>query len=157
MGGLKSNGIVARAMQSVKGMIRKDDSKLTGRKMQGASWSRAPQLAPWIAELAGFRLSRFEVGQDGKTAHERLMGKSAKVQGMMFAEGILWKKRHVPEVRSESPFACGGRRVLWCQDDHRRVHSGRKAWLLARERGQDQTGETTMEPRHRRSMIVRAP
>ena len=33
---------------------------------------------PWIAERAGFLLTRFEVGRDGKTACERLKGKSAK-------------------------------------------------------------------------------
>ena len=39
----------------------------------------------WIAEQAGFLLTRFEVGRDGKTAYERLKGKSAKVQGLSFA------------------------------------------------------------------------
>ena len=33
------------------------------------------------------------VGRDGKTAYERLKGKSAKVQGMTFAEEILWKRK----------------------------------------------------------------
>ena len=37
--------------------------------------------------------TRFEVGRDGKTAYERLKGKSAKVQDMAFAEGILWKRK----------------------------------------------------------------
>ena len=46
-----------------------------------------------IAEHAGFLLKRFEVGRDGKTAYERLRGKSAKVQGMAFAEGFLWKRK----------------------------------------------------------------
>ena len=48
---------------------------------------------PWIAVQAGFLLTRFEVGRDGKTAYERLEGKSANVQGVSFAEGILAKKR----------------------------------------------------------------
>ena len=47
---------------------------------------------PWIAEHATFLLSRFEVGKDGKTAYERVKGKAAKVQGMSFAEGIMWKR-----------------------------------------------------------------
>ena len=34
-----------------------------------------------------------EVGQDGMPAHERLEGKSAKVQGMIIVEGIQWKRR----------------------------------------------------------------
>ena len=43
-------------------------------------------ICPWIAEHAGFLLSRFEVGQDGKSAHGRFEGKSANMQGMMFAD-----------------------------------------------------------------------
>ena len=37
-------------------------------------------------------LTSFEVGRDGKTAYERLKGKSAKVQDVSFAEGILRKR-----------------------------------------------------------------
>ena len=37
---------------------------------------------PWIADRAGFFWTRFEVGRDGKTANERLKGKSLKVQGI---------------------------------------------------------------------------
>ena len=48
---------------------------------------------PWIAEHAGFLLTRFEVGRDGKTAYERLKGTSAEVQGMAFAEVIFWKRK----------------------------------------------------------------
>jgi len=47
----------------------------------------------WMAEYAAFLLTRFEVGTDGRTAYERMKGKKAKVQGMEFAEGILWKRR----------------------------------------------------------------
>ena len=42
-------------------------------------------------EHAGLLLTRFEIGRDGKTAYVRLIGKSAKLQGMSFAEAILWK------------------------------------------------------------------
>ena len=44
---------------------------------------------PWIADWAGFLRTRFEVGRDGKTANERLKVKSAKVQGISFAEGVF--------------------------------------------------------------------
>ena len=44
---------------------------------------------PWIAAQARFLFTRFEVGRDGKTAHERLKENSAKVQGLSFAEVIL--------------------------------------------------------------------
>ena len=48
---------------------------------------------PWLAEHGGFLLSKFEVGQGGWMAYERQKGKTAKVQGMMFAERILWIRR----------------------------------------------------------------
>ena len=34
-----------------------------------------------------------EIGKDRKTAYERLKGKKAKVQGLEFGEGVLWKRR----------------------------------------------------------------
>ena len=44
---------------------------------------------PGIADRAGFFWTRFEVDRDGKTANERLKGKSAKVHGMSFADGVF--------------------------------------------------------------------
>ena len=91
VGSSKSNGIVERAIQSVQGMIRTIRSDIEGR--WGVKIDATHSIWPWIAEHAGFLLMRFEVGRDGKTAYERLKGKSAKVQGMAFAEGILWKRK----------------------------------------------------------------
>ena len=86
VGNSKSNGISETAIQSVQGMIR------TIRSAIEENWEVTIDVAhsvwPWIAEQAGFFLTRFEVGRDGKTAHERLKGESAKVQGMSFAEGV---------------------------------------------------------------------
>ena len=72
-------------------MIRTIRSDIEGR--WGVKIDATHSIWPWIAEHAGFLLTRFEVGRDGKTAYERLKGKSAKVQGMSFAEGILWKRK----------------------------------------------------------------
>ena len=91
VGSSKSNGIVERAIQSVQGMIRTIRSDIEGR--WGVKIDATHSIWPWIAEHAGFLLTRFEVGRDGKTAYERLKGKSAKVQGIAFAEGILWKRK----------------------------------------------------------------
>ena len=91
VGSSKSNGIVERAVQSVQGMIRTIRSDIEGR--WGVKIDVTHSIWPWIAEHAGFLSTRFEVGRDGKTAYERLKGKSAEVQGMAFAEGILWKRK----------------------------------------------------------------
>ena len=66
-------------------------------------------VRPWIAAQAGILVKRSEVGRDGKTAYERLKGNSAKVQGLSFAKGILWKRR-----RAGSPLG-----LLYCmwEDD----------------------------------------
>ena len=45
-----------------------------------------------INEQSGFLSQRFELGRDGITASERLEGKSAQVQGLSFAQGILRKR-----------------------------------------------------------------
>ena len=87
----KSNGIVERAIQSLQGMIRTIRSDTEGRWRVKIDATHSILL--WIVEHAGFLLTRFEAGRDGKTAFERLKGKSAKVQGMSFAEGILWKRK----------------------------------------------------------------
>ena len=48
---------------------------------------------PWLVEYAAYLLTRAEVGADGKTAYERSRGKVAKLVGVEFAEGVLWKRR----------------------------------------------------------------
>ena len=78
VGSLKSNGIAVRAIHSVQGMTRTIRSDIEGR--WGVKIDVTHSIWPWIAEHAGFWLTRFEVGRGGKTAYERLKGKSAKVQ-----------------------------------------------------------------------------
>ena len=43
--------------------------------------------------MQDFCLTKFAVGRDGKTAYKRLKGKSAEVQVLSFANGMLWKRR----------------------------------------------------------------
>ena len=44
----------------------------------------------WIPEYAGFLLSRFQVAADGKTAHERLKGKSYRRELVEFGERVMF-------------------------------------------------------------------
>ena len=46
-----------------------------------------------MVEYASYLLNRCEVSHDGKTAYERLKGKSAKVLGVEFGETVMWKRR----------------------------------------------------------------
>ena len=89
VGSSKSNGIPERALQSAQGLIRTIRSAIKEKWLVKIDVIYA--VWPWIAEQTGFLLTRFEVGRDGKTAYERLKGKSAKVQGLSLAEGPLGK------------------------------------------------------------------
>ena len=87
----KSNGVVERAIQAVQGMIRTMRSALEDK--WGVKLEVAHPVWTWLAEYAGWMLTRGEVGRDGRTAYERIKGKKAKLHGMEFAEGVLWKRR----------------------------------------------------------------
>jgi hypothetical protein len=93
VGSSASNGVVERAIRSVQQQTRvmKDGVEHKAKVIIGA---RHP-LMPWIVEYAGHLLNRFEVSQDGKTAYERLKGKSARTLGIELGESVLWKRRPV--------------------------------------------------------------
>ena len=44
----------------------------------------------WLPEYAGFRLSRFQVAADGKTAYERLKGKSYHRELVDYGEQVMF-------------------------------------------------------------------
>ena len=46
---------------------------------------------PWLLRWAAMSLSRFQVGQDGKTAYEKTKGKKPTVLGVEFGEKVLYK------------------------------------------------------------------
>ena len=89
----QSNGVVERAVQSVVAQMRVIRSSLEERMKVKIGSKHA--VWAWVAEYASYLLNRFEVGKDGKTAYERCKGKRAKVMGLEFGEGILWKRRAV--------------------------------------------------------------
>ena len=63
--------------------------------MGGMKLEIGDAIWPWLVEYASHILNRLEVGHDGKTAYERLKGKSAKVLGVEFGETVMWKRRPV--------------------------------------------------------------
>ena len=84
VGRSKSNGIVERTIQSVQRSAIEENREV--------KIDVTHSVSPWIAEQARFLLTNFLVGRDGKTACERLKGKSVKVQGLSCAEGIVVKE-----------------------------------------------------------------
>ena len=136
VGNSKSNGIVERTVQSVQGIIR------TMRSAIEETWEVKIDVThsvwPWIAEQAGFLLTRFEVGRNGKTAYERLKGKSAPVQGLSLAEGIFRKRRRAGR-------ACGKDGMyLEHQSSHGRSHGGEPEWRVAHKNGPEKGSERNM-------------
>ena len=91
VGSSQSNGVVERGIQTVQGMIRTLRSALEDR--WGVKLEADHVVWTWMVEYAGWLVTRGEVGKDGKTAYERIKGKAAKLVGMEFGEGVLWKRK----------------------------------------------------------------
>ena len=89
----QSNGVVERGVQSVEGMIRTMRSALEER--MGEELLISDAVWPWLVEYSSYLLNRVEVGHDGKTAYERLKGKSANVIRVEFGETVMWKRRPI--------------------------------------------------------------
>ena len=86
-----SNGIVERAVQTIEGQIRVMKLALEGRL--GQKIDAEANVVAFMAEYAAYLVNRLEVGKDGKTAYERVKGKSATVLGLEFGEKLMWKKK----------------------------------------------------------------
>ena len=81
-----------RAVQTVDGQIRVTKIALEARL--GTQVDVGANIVTFMAaEYASFLLNRLEDGNDGKTAYERVKGKSATVLGIEFGEKLLWKKK----------------------------------------------------------------
>ena len=120
-----------RAIRSVQGMLETIRSSLEDGEV-----NIVHPLWPYFAEHAGVLLLGFDVGQYGQTAEELLKGKSAKVQGLIFAERILCERRRAGG-RSESPLACGRTACTGASRRPRETSSWEtKVWLLAHDNGQ---------------------
>ena len=154
VGSSKSNGIVERAIQSVQGVIRTIRSDIEGRWRVKIDATHS--IWPWIAEHAGFSLTRFEVGRDGTTAYERLKGKSAKVQGMALAEGILWKQKASRRTAREIDVHVGGWRLLGCRSDDGGGHRGKSKRRVVDENCSEKPAKERWD-RSNLEMVVAVP
>ena len=76
VGSSQSNGVAEKAIQSVHCQVRVLESALGNR--WGIKIPYRHSVIPWVVASVAFFLNRCEVGQDGKTAYERLKGKRAE-------------------------------------------------------------------------------
>ena len=80
-------GVAERVIQSVQNQVR--GLKLALKKRLGFEMPRRHSASPWLVEYdAAFLLNWYEVGHDGKAAHEPLKGKRAKILRIEFGEGV---------------------------------------------------------------------
>ena len=91
VGSSGSNGVVERGIQAVERMSRV--LKLCLEDKWSAKIPDDHAIITWMVGHAGYLLSRFSVGVDGKTPYERLKGKKAKMGGVEFGEGIWFKMK----------------------------------------------------------------
>ena len=86
----RSNGEIEKAIQDVQGQIRAMKSSLESRYK--CSINPAHCCLPWLVTHSTSLLNRFQVGQDGRTAHKRLKGREFRGSVCEFGE-CVWYMR----------------------------------------------------------------
>ena len=95
----------------------------------------------WIAEQAGFLLTRLEGARDGKKAFELLRGTSAKLHGLFLAEGILVEKgRRAGGPPGDVDVQC----ILGVKATTGEVIVGEPKWSFAHKNGPEEDSEAKM-------------
>ena len=89
VGDHQANSVAETAVQSIAGRTRSIKSALEARVGSRIGSTRAIVL--WMIEVAAFTANHYAVGEDGKSAYERLKGKRSKVAVAEFGESILTK------------------------------------------------------------------
>ena len=88
VGASQSNGRAENAIQRVTGQIRTMKSDLEGHL--GIQIGPGHPLFPWMVKWAGELLTRFVVGETGRSAYEQIKGKASTRALAKFGEKILY-------------------------------------------------------------------
>ena len=105
-----SNGIAEAAVREVKRMVRAILSELE-TKLKIEVGVDHPILA-WIARHAAFLMTRFRIGEDGKSAYERTLGRPWRRPTIVFGEQVMFKPVGLKHKRgSLDARVCMGRYV----------------------------------------------
>ena len=83
----RSNGVIERAIQSVEGIVRTMKFALE-HKLKITIECTHPVMT-WLVEHAAETLNKFHVGSDGRTAYERMKGKSYKGEVFEFGRSVM--------------------------------------------------------------------
>ena len=90
VGDSKANGEVERAIKTVQGQVRTLKSALD--EHYKTNFNENHVLLPWLISYAASLISKFTIGADGKTAHERARGRKFNRALPEFGECILYAK-----------------------------------------------------------------
>lgn len=87
VGDSQVNGLIEPVMKSMEGQLRVARSAL-----ERWIWARIDLehvAVTWLAEYTSMLSNRYEVGRDGKSAHERCKDKSLRLMGLEFGESVM--------------------------------------------------------------------
>ena len=79
----------------------------------GVKFSAHHPITSWLIEHAGDTLTKYHVGQDGRTAYERLKGKKFSRETCELGERI-WYRLGKPSAHKLEPRWCEGVFLGWC-------------------------------------------
>ena len=91
----------ANGLAEVTGRHIRDQARVMKLYLQhkiGRKVSESDPIMPWLLRWAAMSLSRFQVGQDGKTAYERQKGRKCELEVVPFGEKVLYR---LPEVAND--------------------------------------------------------
>ena len=89
IGESESNGTIERAVRALGGLIR--TLKVSAQQSFNCALESGSPVLEWLIQYAGFLLSRFEVGADRKTPHERERGKPYRAKLPTFGEYVFYR------------------------------------------------------------------
>ena len=94
VGDSNSNGKIERTIREVKGLIRTMRSALEENIKEKIRLDSP--IVPWLIRHVGYIVTRCRIGEDGKTAMQRIKGRKVNVPWVGFGEMILFK---LPKVQ----------------------------------------------------------
>ena len=92
VGESESNGVVENGVKVYKGFLRVHLAALE-RKLKGAHIPSAHPILTWMVECVGGILTKFLRGNDGKTAYQRLCGKSSHEEELEFGGRVMFRPK----------------------------------------------------------------
>ena len=121
----QSNGEVENAVQRVEGQVRTIKDSLEAR-YKGKLSANHP-IVPWLWGYAASVITRYAIGEDGRTAFERVRGKKFKTMLAEFGESVRFM---IPESEGKNKW-----KVRWEEGIFVGVRYSSGEYLIATEEG----------------------